>query len=103
VKLCNKEVLAQFHQQRQRGRGVISNKKNLKVLPREGRFFIHGRTFFCTSTSLLHNVTNKNEGGGEIFLTKKNLKVLCREGRFVAMDVLYLWTFCRTFCRLDVL
>jgi hypothetical protein len=44
--------------------GIISNKKKLKVLCREGRF-VSMEGHFCTS--LLHNFTNKDEEGGNYF------------------------------------
>jgi hypothetical protein len=48
--------------------GIIFNKKNLKVLCREGLFFIHGRTFFCTRTPLYYTISPiKTEREGVIY------------------------------------
>ncbi len=106
----------QCHQQRWRGRGVISNTKKLKVLPREGRFVsMEGRFFVLAPLYYIISPTKTEREG--IISNKKIWRfcvekvvlyqwtfciyghlvgwTFCRGGHFVSMDVLYLWTFCR--------
>ncbi len=78
------------------GEGIIYNKK-IKGVCRE-RHFVSMEGHFVLAPLYYTISPIKTEREGVIY-NKNKLKVLSREGRFVAMDVLYLWTF----CRLDVL